>query len=266
MYKTGSMKEFMLKFKTFSEEAQTSFWQSVNKPGLTMEQLSASMDHCLDKFTIEQQVDSIAGQYQPLSWYAAQGYDVDLIKGKCTDIMKHEIFGDTYRVNIVGSDLQTINGNKRSDAMNTAGSSSNGGSSRQNAGTRQADSAANQKEAETQRQEQQKEMKAMQAQLKKRKEDAGKILAKLTPEQCMLGNLMKSKDMKTMPPLVIDKVKCTNTKMVAAIGECKDILNNRVQNDCSITVKDAEGLVKTSALQRDFVNNLVSQNMVKSMP
>ena len=89
----------MAKFKGFSEEAQTEFWQSVGKPGLTLAQLQASMNHCLEKFAIEQQVDSIAGQYQPLTWYAAQGYDADLIKSKCTDIMQHEIFGDTYRVN-----------------------------------------------------------------------------------------------------------------------------------------------------------------------
>ena len=266
MYKTGSMKEFMEKFTKFSEGAQTEFWQSVGKPGLTLAQLQASMNHCLEKFAIEQQVDSIAGQYQPLSWYAAQGYDADLIKSKCTDIMQHEIFGDTYRVNIVGSDLQTINGKKMMQDMHSARGSTNATPGNMPGSSRDNTCAIDKEKAERLKQDQKAEMKQMQMQMKKRKDDAGKILSNLTPEQFMMGNLMKSKDMKTMPSEVLSKTKTTNAKMVGVMAECKDILGNKQHVDCSISVKDAEALVKTSALQRDFVNKIIGQNMVKSMP
>ena len=266
MYKTGSMKEFMDKFTKFSEGAQTEFWQSVGKPGLTLAQLQASMNHCLEKFAIEQQVDSIAGQYQPLSWYAAQGYDADLIKSKCTDIMQHEILGDTYRVNIVGSDLQTINGKKMIQDMHSAGGSTNATPGSMPGSSRENTCAIDKEKAEQLKQDQKAEMKQLQMQMKKRKDDAAKILSNLTPEQVMMGNLMKSKDMKTMPSEVLSKTKATNAKMVGVMAECKDILGNKQHVDCSISVKDAEALVKTSALQRDFVNKIIGQNMVKSMP
>ena len=81
----------------------------------------------------------------------------------------------------------------------------------------------------------------------------------------MIGNVIKSKDVKTMPDMVVAKVKATNAKMVGIIAECKDVLKGTAE-ECSITLKEADQLVKTSGLQRDFVNNLISQNMMKAMP
>ena len=124
---------------------------------------------------------------------------------------------------------------------------------------------SNPKEAEELRQQQKKEFQALQTAIKKRKEEASKILAKLTSEQFMIGNVIKSKDVKTMPDMVVAKVKATNAKMVGIIAECKDVLKGTAE-ECSITLKEADQLVKTSGLQRDFVNNLISQNMMKAMP
>ena len=180
--------------------------------------------------------------------------------------MQHEIFGDTYRVNMVGSDLQTINGKKMIQNMHSAGGSTNATPGSMPGSSRENTCATDKEKAEKLKQDQKAEMKQMQMQMKKRKDDAGKILSSLTPEQFMMGNLMKSKDMKTMPSEVVSKTKATNEKMIGVMAECKDILGNKQHVDCSISVKDAEALVKTSGLQRDFVNKIIGQNMVKSMP
>ena len=46
--------------------------------------------------------------------------------------------------------------------------------------------------------------------------------------------------------------------------QVKDVLKG-TDEECRITLKDADQLVKTSGLERDFVNNLISQNMMKAM-
>ena len=265
MYQVGDVKEFKKKLQTFTEEQQTDFWASLGEEGLTKEQLKEKMDHFMEKFHLEQQKDTTGGQYQPLSWYKAQGYDPEVIKAKCKDVLPHEILGDTYRVNIIGSEIQTYAGKKTTDAMsslaNRRPSSSSSGVTSQGEG-RQKDA---QKEAET-AQQQAKEMKQMQTQMKKRKEDASKVMAKLTPEQFLLASMMKSKELKSMPEKVATKIKVSYDKINGAVAECKDIMSNKIHKEPSMDSKAADTFLKTCALQRSLVGELMAQTMIGQMP
>ena len=268
LYKTGSGKEFLKKFKSFSKEDQTAFWQALAKPGMKLEEVAETMDDFLEKYHKEEEVSHVGGCYQPLGWYERQGYDIELIQEKCKDIQEHPVFGKTYRVEITGGGLETRSGSNRVQSLNGSGSSSSNGGAPSSAISRgkSGNCAADKQAAQQSAAQQKAEFATLQKNMKRMKEDAGKIMAKLTTEHFLLSNLLKSKDMKGMPDNVIAKVKLTQTKMQQIIKECENVLNGKQHHEVAASLQEATQLAKTGVLQRDFVNNLVGQQKIQSMP
>ena len=56
---------------------------------------------------VHSQEDGASYQYQPLSFWAKQGYDDEAIRTKCKDTIEHEVLGTCYRLDIfAGSDFK----------------------------------------------------------------------------------------------------------------------------------------------------------------
>ena len=112
----------------------------------------------------------------------------------------------------------------------------------------------------------QEDVKIMKLELKAKKAEASKVLQKLAAEESMLEATSKDKCLKKLPEVVMDKVKATLTQMKAASAECKAILNGMGGSTLSISHAEACQLAKTSALQRSFVEQLKTREMVQAMP
>jgi len=87
---------FANKLQDYSEDQKAAFWAATHDAN--KEQLKCLIEEQLIARNTEKKEAAKAGTYQPLSWYAAQGYDVDRIKALCKDTQEHDIFGITYRV------------------------------------------------------------------------------------------------------------------------------------------------------------------------
>ena len=84
-------------FKQLNTDQQVAFWQSETS---TREAMEASLAKVITDNRISKEEDMHKGKYLPLSVWAADGFDVDIIKANCTDIEEHKLLGTTYRVDI----------------------------------------------------------------------------------------------------------------------------------------------------------------------
>ena len=74
-------KEFMAKFKGFNADEKVEVWQSVASSG-DKAFLTSTMTSAMSKRTVHTKTAKRAGNYLPLGWYAKQGFDEILIKGR----------------------------------------------------------------------------------------------------------------------------------------------------------------------------------------
>lgn len=101
-------------FKELSETQKTEFMRKV-KDCSSAKDLQSTAVHTMISQRTEQQMARQKGTYQPLSWYAAQGYDAALIKEKCKDTEMHEVLGLTYKVSLKTEAKTTIEETIRSE-------------------------------------------------------------------------------------------------------------------------------------------------------
>ena len=88
-------------FEGVPYEESHAFWASMPK-GLSARALEGYITNKLTERKIHRHTDSVNGQFMPLSWYEAQGFDVASIEANTTERDKetHPVLGMTYRVNI----------------------------------------------------------------------------------------------------------------------------------------------------------------------
>jgi hypothetical protein len=84
-------------FTNLSQESQVEFWRS---EGGSREALQNQLAKTITESRVKEESDKMVGGYQPLGWYAAQGYDVKKIKKDCGDTEEHPVLGTTYKVSI----------------------------------------------------------------------------------------------------------------------------------------------------------------------
>ena len=84
-------------FKRLSKEDQQAFWAT---PCGSQDDVEKLVVDTLFTRRIEAEEREKHGTFQPLGWYAANGYDVEMIKtnSRPEDIQKHRVLGDCYRV------------------------------------------------------------------------------------------------------------------------------------------------------------------------
>ena len=86
-------------FSDLGPEFERNFWASA-KAMTRSRDLKELVVNTITKARIEQEEATCGGRYLPLSVYANQGFDVELIKAHCTDTEEHEFLGTCYRVKI----------------------------------------------------------------------------------------------------------------------------------------------------------------------
>ena len=88
---------FRDKLKGFAPEEKEEFWKSTHDAGN-----SDALLQLITKRQVKRKKESTfadkKGQYLPLSWYAAQGFDAKRIEATCKDIVEDEVLGTCYRV------------------------------------------------------------------------------------------------------------------------------------------------------------------------
>lgn len=101
--------EFSKKLKTMPAEVKAEFWAQSHKcsgPGDLKEFLS-EREILMERITETTNANK-SGVYQPLSWYAKQGYDAASIEKYCVDKKEHPILGMTYRVVLEGASSSMV--------------------------------------------------------------------------------------------------------------------------------------------------------------
>jgi hypothetical protein len=111
MHRNDRDKAFAQGFKKMPADERTQFYNDIQ--GMTEKQIANHMGEYLKKWRETQDLAREYGDYQPLSWYANQGYDAALIKERCTNTQDHPVLGTCYKVNITGGGRTTIEGTHR---------------------------------------------------------------------------------------------------------------------------------------------------------
>jgi hypothetical protein len=93
-------------FAELTQEELVEFWRKAKNAGT--QQLRMLLVDSVVNRRVNKAEATVKGSYLPLSVYAQQGYDTELIKQHCTDVQQHPIFGLTYRVQIRGIERSTL--------------------------------------------------------------------------------------------------------------------------------------------------------------
>ena len=116
-------------FKGLKQAEKTLFYE--NAKGKIPTELKKLAEHALVTFHTSEMENEVGGAYQPLSYWASQGYDTALIQEKCSDTRTHAVFGLTYNLNIHSRKNKDTDGTTRletrkasRDATSDASSSS----------------------------------------------------------------------------------------------------------------------------------------------
>ena len=265
--KVDNYKNFMEGFAAIPEEARTAFWLEIAGDG-SQENLSKVMNDTLTKFHKTETVNKTSGDYLPLSWYEKQGFDPVAIEANCKDTQQHPVLGLCYRVEILGGGTETRDGHQRNHSLEAGPSGGDGGmpasgkpasvpnTKAQNAAMA-ASSKAQQKVAAD-------EIKKMKQEAAASKALATKVLGKLSGELVQLEVLVKGKVFASLPEVVQDKTKVTLEQIKGMVQQCKDCLGKGCP--CTLDIGEVWAIAKTSLLQRNFVSQVVQQQMASQMP
>ena len=116
IHRADSTKDFTCKFKSLPADLKEQFWREVADCH-DINEAKLAMNRYVEKSYEKKEEASSYGGYQPLSWYAAQGYNTQDISDKCTDCMDHPILGKVYRVLIVSGGTSNVETTRRSDSL-----------------------------------------------------------------------------------------------------------------------------------------------------
>ena len=177
-----------------SPDEKTDFWKSLGDAKTQAEQEHVVVQS-LRRRVIESRLSGSRGEFQPLSWYANQGYDVDRIKKFCKDTDSHPILGTTYRVDIRYQDKKQEQQRIRDEIIKSIEEK------KKAASTVVANAKAKAKG----------KAKAVAGESttasKKQQNDAVKILAKVSPGLFAMKAMQKNKRLSGIPQQHIDSLK-----------------------------------------------------------
>ena len=260
VHRCDQNKAFIKGFKGLDLETQTQFWKSIHGDG-SMENVKQSMSDFMENWFERSDFSKNAGDYQPLSWYERQGYDVEQIKEHCKDTVIHDILGLCYRVRITGGGTMSNDVTRRSQMMNP---------NRQEPTTSAMPASSSARlqpsfESEQAQTQAAKDLgKALAIDRKKIMAEATKVVGKLSAEQVQMDLFMKTKGIKDLPPVVLEKLQTSIKSIKEMVSNAKAVLGGKATTPPSFL--DAADMAKRAVLQRQFVNQLLANNMASQMP
>ena len=257
-------------FAGLPKNVKDTFWKSVAKDGSSANILK-QVKSTLKSFEEQSTCGHATGDYQPLSWYAKQGYDAERIKRTCDDFYEHVNLGRVYRVEIVGGGSKWMKGISASEdtigadgdlegnsvlaSGNSASASGSNASSGRNSASVRTDNAKALQSLKSR-------MADLQKEARKSKETAEKVCVAVSGEISILETLRKGRLFKTLEA----QHAAVHQSLMKTFNELKDMKQSCLQSmnsgiQCSADIGSANALVKQSQVQRQFIARIMNESV-----
>lgn len=225
MSRLPQWQEFQKKLKSMPSEVKQQFWADAHERSGRDDLMEYLKER---ELLMERRTESTSaskgGVYQPLSWYAAQGYDASAIEKFCGDKKPHPILGMTYRVVLEGATSSTVQ-EKVKESQVEAGHSSGGGGS---GGTGKKDpkqpgegGGADPLPEDPKPKDPPKDAAALARERKQQQSLASRQMSKIALVLLPLQSVLKDKKAAELPEVALQGAKDVLAQLQAVESECK---------------------------------------------
>ena len=239
---------------------RTLFWEAVRVNG-SKANIELQVKQRLRKYKQTETISKAKYEYQPLSWYARQGYNADDIKAKCTDTWEHSILGTCYRVEIHAGAEEQREGSRRWDEACPSSAPDANQAAEAPRQEPSSSSSSRSAAAKLEKENLKRQIAELQAKKQQAEKEAQKILGFIVGEISLVEMFLKSKQFKALRNQdhcvsVAEGMVATKAKLDAMKKDCTAAIQNGATLDTSFA--DARALVSQSGIQRQFIAQLSS--------